>query len=75
MTDHTTTTAIAPGAGAQILGHPRGLVTLFFTEMLSPNTFDFCLIPTIMVGSQEGTMPFPIWRFRANYCRRAAIKL
>jgi POT family proton-dependent oligopeptide transporter len=39
MTDHTATTAIAPGAGAEIFGHPRGLVTLFLTEMWERFTY------------------------------------
>src|SRR5678809_1818326 len=39
MTDHTATTAIAPGSGAQIFGHPRGLATLFFTEMWERFTY------------------------------------
>jgi POT family proton-dependent oligopeptide transporter len=33
MTDHTATTAVAPGSRATILGHPIGLATLFLTEM------------------------------------------
>jgi len=33
MTDHTATTAVAPGSRATILGHPVGLATLFLTEM------------------------------------------
>ena len=39
MTDHTATTAIAPGSGAQIFGHPRGLATLFLTEMWERFTY------------------------------------
>ncbi len=39
MTDHTATTAIAPGSGAELLGHPRGLATLFFTEMWERFTY------------------------------------
>ena len=39
MTDHTVTTAIAPGAGAELFGHPRGLATLFFTEMWERFTY------------------------------------
>src|SRR5689334_18077155 len=39
MTDHTATTAIAPASGAQVFGHPRGLATLFFTEMWERFTY------------------------------------
>ena len=39
MTDHTATTAIAPGSGAELFGHPRGLATLFFTEMWERFTY------------------------------------
>src|SRR5574338_1512599 len=39
MTDHTATTAIAPGSGAELFGHPRALATLFFTEMWERFTF------------------------------------
>src|ERR1041384_1444623 len=39
MTDHTATTAVAPGSGTELFGHPRGLFTLFFTEMWERFTF------------------------------------
>jgi proton-dependent oligopeptide transporter, POT family len=39
MTDHSATTAIAPGSGAELFGHPRGLATLFFTEMWERFTY------------------------------------
>ncbi|MEP7242989.1 MAG: peptide MFS transporter [Gammaproteobacteria bacterium] len=33
MTDHSATTAVSPGTGPQLFGQPRGLATLFLTEM------------------------------------------
>ncbi|HEV7714748.1 MAG TPA: oligopeptide:H+ symporter, partial [Steroidobacteraceae bacterium] len=39
MTDSSTTTAVAPGAGPQLFGQPRGLFTLFFTEMWERFTY------------------------------------
>jgi POT family proton-dependent oligopeptide transporter len=39
MTDHTATTAVAPGTGPTIFGHPRGLATLFMTEMWERFTY------------------------------------
>jgi POT family proton-dependent oligopeptide transporter len=39
MTDLSATTAVAPGSGPQLFGHPRGLATLFFTEMWERFTY------------------------------------
>jgi len=33
MSDSTATTIVVPSSSAEFLGHPRGLATLFFTEM------------------------------------------
>jgi POT family proton-dependent oligopeptide transporter len=40
MTDHSTTaTVVVPASEAQLFGHPRGLATLFFTEMWERFTY------------------------------------
>jgi POT family proton-dependent oligopeptide transporter len=56
MTDQTATTAIAPGAGAQIFGHPRGLATLFLTEMWERFTYYGmrAILVLFLVGAIEG---------------------
>ncbi|MEJ1964358.1 MAG: peptide MFS transporter [Gammaproteobacteria bacterium] len=56
MTDHTATTAIAPGAGAELFGHPRGLATLFFTEMWERFTYYGmrAILVLFLVGAVEG---------------------
>lgn len=55
MTDHTATTAIAPGSGAEIFGHPRGLVTLFLTEMWERFTYYGmrAILVLFLVGAAE----------------------
>lgn len=37
--DHTTTTVVAPESGRSFFGHPRGLATLFITEMWERFTY------------------------------------
>ena len=39
MTDPSATTDVAPGSGPQLFGQPRGLATLFFTEMWERFTY------------------------------------
>ena len=56
MTDHTGTTLIAPGAGAELFGHPRGLATLFFTEMWERFTYYGmrAILVLFLVGAVDG---------------------
>ncbi len=56
MTDPTSTTAIAPGAGAELFGHPRGLATLFFTEMWERFTYYGmrAILVLFLVGAVDG---------------------
>src|SRR5688572_2834575 len=61
MTDNTAATSIAagaqlPAAGAQIFGHPRGLATLFLTEMWERFTYYGmrAILVLFLVGAVEG---------------------
>ncbi len=56
MTDPTATTAIAPGSGAELFGHPRGLATLFLTEMWERFTYYGmrAILVLFLVGAVEG---------------------
>jgi POT family proton-dependent oligopeptide transporter len=56
MTDHTATTAVAPGTGAELFGHPRGLATLFLTEMWERFTYYGmrAILVLFLVGAVEG---------------------
>jgi proton-dependent oligopeptide transporter, POT family len=56
MTDHNATTAVAPGAGAEIFGQPRGLATLFLTEMWERFTYYGmrAILVLFLVDSQKG---------------------
>ena len=59
MTDvsATTTTAVAPGNERTLFGHPRGLATLFFTEMWERFTFygmRAILVLFLVAGVEQG---------------------
>jgi len=57
MTDHSTTaTAVAPDSERQLFGHPRGLATLFFTEMWERFTYYGmrAILVLFLVGAIDG---------------------
>jgi POT family proton-dependent oligopeptide transporter len=57
MSDHSTTTIVAPDYSRSFFGHPRGLATLFFTEMWERFTYygmRALLLLFLVAAVQEG---------------------